>query len=257
MSDDTDLDFNLNDEQQALRALVREFAEAEVAPAAEEHDDAGTVPVELFPKIAELGLWGILIPEELGGAGLGYVEYTTILQELARVDPSTALTVAAHNSLGSGHIYQNGNDGQRARWMPELASGRTLAAWALTEPSSGSDAAGLKTVATTSLRAASRMGAKRLTRGVNPWLLLADVAQWTTEVGGHHVGLSDPKQRRMASRAIGGLATLGLGALGGPVAAAVAGSIWVAGELAGEASRVAYDQVRVRAVGDKEFTSDS
>jgi alkylation response protein AidB-like acyl-CoA dehydrogenase len=147
MNDDMSLDFNLSEEQVALRDMVREFAEAEVGPAAEEHDDAGTVPVELFPKIAELGLWGILIPEELGGAGLGYVEYATILAELARVDPSTALTVAAHNSLCTGHIYQNGNDEQRERWVPDLAAGRMLGAWALTEPSSGSDAAGLKTVA--------------------------------------------------------------------------------------------------------------
>ena len=147
MSDAAALDFTLGEDQEALRRVVREFAEAEVAPAAEEHDDPGTVPVELFPKIAELGLWGILIPEELGGAGLGYVEYVTILEELARVDPSTALTVAAHNSLCSGHIYQNGNDEQRRRWMPDLASGKTLGAWALTEPGSGSDAAGLQTVA--------------------------------------------------------------------------------------------------------------
>ncbi|MEM7246143.1 MAG: acyl-CoA dehydrogenase family protein [Acidobacteriota bacterium] len=145
--DGSGLDFALTEDQEALRQTIREFAESEVAKAAEEHDDAGTVPTELFPQIAELGLWGILIPEEFGGAGLGYVEYVTILQELARVDPSTALTVAAHNSLGSGHLNQHGNDEQRRRWLPDLAAGNKLAAWALTEPSSGSDAAGLKTVA--------------------------------------------------------------------------------------------------------------
>ena len=141
------MDLHLSDDQDAFRRSIREFAEREVAPAATGHDDAGTVPKELLPKIAEHGLFGILFPESLGGLGLGYVEYVTILQELARVDPSTALTVAAHNSLGSNHVYSHGNDAQRKAYIPDLASGRKIAAWALTEPSSGSDAAGLKCTA--------------------------------------------------------------------------------------------------------------
>lgn len=141
------MDLHLTEEQEALRRSVREFAEREVAPVVAMHDDAGTFPHELVPKMADMGLFGILFPEELGGLGLGYVEYVTILQELARVDPSTALTIAAHNSLGTNHIYAHGSDEQRRAYIPDLASGRKLAAWALTEPSSGSDAAGLKTVA--------------------------------------------------------------------------------------------------------------
>jgi hypothetical protein len=110
-------------------------------------------------------------------------------------------------------------------------------------------AAGLKSLAARSARAAAALGTRRIARGVHPGLLLADVAQWTTEVGGHHVGLRDPRRRRQASRAIGGLATVGLGALGGPATAVVATGMWVAGELAGEASRVAYEEIRTRAVG--------
>ena len=141
------MDLHLTDEQEALRKSVREFAEREVAPVVARHDDAGTFPLELIPRLAEMGLFGVLFPESLGGLGLGYIEYVTILQELARVDPSTALTVAAHNSLGGNHIHVHGNDEQRRAYIPDLASGRKLAAWALTEPSSGSDAAGLKTTA--------------------------------------------------------------------------------------------------------------
>ena len=132
------MSFDFSDDQQALRATIRQFAEAEVAPAAEAHDEAGTVPKDLIPQLAELGLFGILVDEEHGGAGMGYVEYVIILEELARVDPSTALTVAAHNSLGTGHIHQCANEEQKRRYLPDLASGRKLAAWGLTEPSSGS-----------------------------------------------------------------------------------------------------------------------
>jgi hypothetical protein len=144
---DTELSFALSEEQEALRATIRQFAENEVAPVVASHDEAGTVPVELFPQMAALGLFGILVPEELGGAGMGYVEYVLILEELARVDPSTSLTVAAHNSLGTGHLLQCASAEQKARWIPDLAAGRKIAAWGLTEPASGSDAAGMKTVA--------------------------------------------------------------------------------------------------------------
>jgi alkylation response protein AidB-like acyl-CoA dehydrogenase len=141
------MDFHLTDEQEALRRSVREFAEAELPGVIERHDSAGTFPYEIVPKLAEMGLLGILAPPELDGQGMGYVEYVIVLQELARVDPSTALTVAAHNSLGTNHILQHGDDAQRRRFVPPLARGEGLAAWALTEPGSGSDAAGLKTTA--------------------------------------------------------------------------------------------------------------
>lgn len=147
MTNATAPSFALTEEQEALRATIRQFAEAEIAPIIDAHDEAGTVPVELFPQMAELGLFGILVPEEHGGAGMGYVEYVTILEELARVDPSTALTVAAHNSLGTGHVLQCASDEQRRAYLPDLAAGRKIAAWALTEPGSGSDAAGLRTTA--------------------------------------------------------------------------------------------------------------
>ena len=141
------MDFGLTEEQLALKKSVRRFAEDVVGPAALQHDDAGTFPYELVPQLAEMGLLGILFPEELGGQGLGYVEYVLILQELARVDPSTALTVAAHNSLGGNHIYTFGTEEQRRRFIPPLAKGERLAAWALTEPGSGSDAQGLQATA--------------------------------------------------------------------------------------------------------------
>ena len=141
------MDFAFSDDQLALQKTIRHFAEDVVGPVAAEHDDAGSFPYELVPRLAEMGLLGILFPEALGGQGLGYVEYVVILQELARVDPSTALTVAAHNSLGTNHIYTYATDEQRERFVPALAEGRQLAAWALTEPGSGSDAAGLKTTA--------------------------------------------------------------------------------------------------------------
>lgn len=141
------MDFGLTEDQLALQKSVRRFAEDVVGPAALRHDDAGTFPYELVPQLAEMGLLGILFPEDLGGQGLGYVEYVLILQELARVDPSTALTVAAHNSLGGNHIHTFGTDEQRSRFIPPLARGERLAAWALTEPGSGSDAQGLQATA--------------------------------------------------------------------------------------------------------------
>ena len=109
-------------------------------------------------------------------------------------------------------------------------------------------AAGFKAAAAGTARVASRFGTRRLIRGANAWLLVAEAAQWATEAGGHHIGLRDPKQRRQAGRAVGGLTALGIGALGGPLGIAVAGSIWVAGEVAGEASCRVYEQVRQKRV---------
>jgi len=141
------MDFELNEEQQQIKQTIREFAEAELKPHVFEWDESQHFPVELLPKFAELGVMGVLFPEEYGGAGMGYVEYATIVEELSRVDPSIALSIAAHNSLGAGHIFIAGNDRQKEKYLAPLARGEHLAAWGLTEPSSGSDASSMRTVA--------------------------------------------------------------------------------------------------------------
>ena len=141
------MEFELNEDQQQIKQSIREFAEAELRPHVMEWDEAAHFPVELRPKFAEVGLMGVLIPEEHGGSGLGYVEYATIIDELARVDPSIALAIAAHNSLGVGHIFIAGSDAQKGKYLTPLAKGEHFAAWGLTEPSSGSDAISMKTTA--------------------------------------------------------------------------------------------------------------
>ncbi|HKP88162.1 MAG TPA: acyl-CoA dehydrogenase family protein [Blastocatellia bacterium] len=141
------MDFELNEEQQQIKQSIREFAEAELAPHTLEWDEAQHFPTELRPKFAELGIMGVLIPEEYGGAGMGYVEYATIIEELSRVDPSVALSIAAHNSLGAGHINIAASDAQKEKYLTPLARGDAFAAWGLTEPSSGSDASSMRTVA--------------------------------------------------------------------------------------------------------------
>ncbi|HEX5735214.1 MAG TPA: acyl-CoA dehydrogenase family protein [Blastocatellia bacterium] len=141
------MEFELNEEQQQIKQSIREFAEAEMGPHVTEWDEAQHFPVELRPKFAELGVMGVLFPEEYGGAGMGYIEYATIIEELSRVDPSIALSIAAHNSLGAGHIFIAGNDQQKEKYLSPLAHGEHFAAWGLTEPSSGSDASSMRTTA--------------------------------------------------------------------------------------------------------------
>lgn len=141
------MDFELNEDQQQIKRTIREFAEAELAPHVSEWDEAGHFPVELRPKFAELGVMGVLVPEEYGGAGMGYIEYAAIIEELARVDASIALAIAAHNSLGAGHIQIGGSEAQKQKYLVPLASGERFAAWGLTEPSSGSDASSMRTTA--------------------------------------------------------------------------------------------------------------
>src|SRR5260221_4942275 len=130
-----------------MKMSVREFVEGEIGPHGMELDEAQHFPIELQPKLAELGLLGILFPEEYGGAGLGYVEYATAIEELSRVDGSVRISVAAHNSLCSNHIYQYGNEAQKQKYLVPLANGRHLGAWGLTEPGAGSDASGTRTTA--------------------------------------------------------------------------------------------------------------
>lgn len=141
------VNFDLSEEQQQVKYSIREFAEGELAPRVTEWDEAQYFPIELLPKFAELGLTGVLFPEEYGGAGMGYVEYATILEELARVDPSIGLSLAAHNSLCAGHIYLAGSEEQKRNHLIPLAQGKHLGAWGLTEPSSGSDASSMRTTA--------------------------------------------------------------------------------------------------------------
>jgi alkylation response protein AidB-like acyl-CoA dehydrogenase len=141
------MDFELNEDQQQIKRTIREFAEAELAPHVSEWDEAAHFPVDLRPKFAELGIMGVLVSEEYGGAGMGYIEYATIIEELSRVDPSIGLAIAAHNSLGAGHIFIAGSEAQKQKYLIPLAKGEHFAAWGLTEPSSGSDASSMRTTA--------------------------------------------------------------------------------------------------------------
>jgi alkylation response protein AidB-like acyl-CoA dehydrogenase len=141
------VDFTFTDEQKQLRKSVREFAEGEIAPHVMEWDESSHFPSEILPKLAEMGLMGVIFPEEYGGAGLGYIEYATVIEELARVDGSVGLFVAAHNSLCSNHIYKFGSEEQKRKYLVPLAQGEKLGAWSLTEPEAGSDAGGTRTTA--------------------------------------------------------------------------------------------------------------
>ncbi len=139
------ISFALHDEQRAVRQAAREFARKEIDPIVEEFDESQSFPRELFAKAGELGFLGIIFPPKYGGAGLSYVDYVLILTELSKVDPSVGLSVAAHNSLCSNHIYKFGSEEQRSRWLVPLAQGKKIGAWSLTEPGAGSDAAGTRT----------------------------------------------------------------------------------------------------------------
>jgi len=139
------VNYELTDEQELVRRTVRDFAVSRVAPVAEELDREGRFPYELVAELAELGLMGIPIPEEYGGAGADTVSYAITIEELTRIDSSLAITVAAHTSLGTMPIYLFGNDAQKQEWLPQLASGRKLAAFGLTEPDAGSDAGATST----------------------------------------------------------------------------------------------------------------
>jgi alkylation response protein AidB-like acyl-CoA dehydrogenase len=139
--------FGLTDEQEQLRREVRTFAEREIAPHVSEWDEKSEFPHAVVKKLGQMGLMGVIFPEELGGAGLGYVEYVLAVEELSRVDGSVGIIVASHNSLCTNHINIGGNDAQKKRWISKLASGEWLGAWGLTEPGSGSDAGGMRTTA--------------------------------------------------------------------------------------------------------------
>lgn len=139
------LDFHLSEDQHAIRDAARSFAESEIKPHALEWDETQTFPLDVFASMATLGFLGIMVPTELGGAGLGAMENAIIIEEIARACPAVALSIAAHNGLCTGHILAFASDELKQKYIPDLASGSVLGAWGLTEPSSGSDAGGMQT----------------------------------------------------------------------------------------------------------------
>jgi alkylation response protein AidB-like acyl-CoA dehydrogenase len=141
------VDFSFTDEQNQLRRSIREFAEGEIAPHVMEWDEASKFPIEIMPKLAEMGLLGVIFPEQYGGAGLGYVEYVIAIEELSRIDGSVGIIVAAHNSLCCNHIFKFGTEEQKKKYLTPLAQGKKIGAWSLTEPEAGSDAGGTRTTA--------------------------------------------------------------------------------------------------------------
>jgi len=141
------MDFQLTEEQIQIQQTVKDFAESEIKPHVMEWDEAQKFPLDVVKKLGELGMLGAIFPEQYGGAGLSYVDYVNIIEELGAVDSGIGLTVAAHNSLCTGHIYLGGREEQKKKWLPKLTSGEWIGAWGLTEPGSGSDAAGLRTSA--------------------------------------------------------------------------------------------------------------
>ena len=141
------MNFQFSEEQELIAASARDFAEQYIRPHIMEWDESQHFPKDVLQKAGEMGFMGIFIPEEYGGSGLGYHEYAAIIEEIAKVDPSIGLSVAAHNSLCTGHIYYFGNEKQKKKWLPKLASGEWIGAWGLTEHNTGSDAGGMNTTA--------------------------------------------------------------------------------------------------------------
>ena len=153
------MDFELTHDQRAIQTLTRELAEAEIAPNAGEWDREHRFPDELYPKLAELGLMGVCVPEEYGGAGADFLSYVLVLEELSRADAGVGVTVAVHTSAATLPILAFGTEEQRSRFVPPLARGEQLGAFALTEPGAGSDAGSLRTTADGRRR---RLGRERL-----------------------------------------------------------------------------------------------
>lgn len=141
------MNFNYNETQTMIAESIREFAEKEIRPNIMTWDEAQIFPVDLFKKLGEMGYMGVLVPEELGGSGLGYHEYITVVEEISKVDSSIGLSIAAHNSLCTNHILTFGTDEQKKKWIPKLATAEWIGAWGLTEHNTGSDAGGMATTA--------------------------------------------------------------------------------------------------------------
>ena len=141
------MNFEYNETQSMIAQSIKEFAEKNIRPNIMEWDEAQIFPVDLFKKLGEMGFMGVLVPEEYGGSGLGYHEYITVVEEISKVDPSIGLSVAAHNSLCTNHILTFGNEEQKKKWLPKLATAEYIGAWGLTEHNTGSDAGGMNTTA--------------------------------------------------------------------------------------------------------------
>ena len=141
------MDFSYNENQKMIADMVQQFGKQNITPFVREWDDNQTFPVEVFKKLGELGLMGVLVPTEYGGSGFSYTEYVTAIEQLAILDPSIGLSMAAHNSLCTGHILQFGNENQKKKWLPKLATAEWIGAWGLTEHNTGSDAGGMATTA--------------------------------------------------------------------------------------------------------------
>jgi alkylation response protein AidB-like acyl-CoA dehydrogenase len=182
------MEFEYSEEQKQLRRSVREFAEGEIAPHVLEWDENQTFPLETIKKLGKLGFMGCIFPEELGGAGLGYIEYGIVIEELARVDGSVGLIIAAHNSLCANHIFTAGNDAQKQRYIPKLASGEWIGCWSLTEPEAGSDAGGTRSRANRDGDGWVLNGGKTFT--TNAQYADACVAMFVTDRSASHHGIS-------------------------------------------------------------------
>ena len=141
------MNFQITENQLMIRDMVRDFSEKEIRPNIMKWDEAEEFPIDLFHKLGDLGLMGVLVPVEYGGSGFGYMEYITVVSEIAKVCGSIGLSVAAHNSLCTGHIMAFGNEEQKRKFLPKLATGEWIGAWGLTEQNTGSDAGGMNTVA--------------------------------------------------------------------------------------------------------------
>jgi len=144
---ETGISFEETENQKMIAQMVRDFGKKEITPKMMEWDESQEFPVPLFKKMGALGLMGVLVPEEYGGAGFSYTEYVTAISEISKIDGSIGLSVAAHNSLCTGHILQFGSEEQKSRYLPKLATAEWIGAWGLTEPNTGSDAGNMKTVA--------------------------------------------------------------------------------------------------------------
>lgn len=147
ISTSSQMDLSLSENQRMIADMIRKFGEEHIKPYIREWDESQHFPVDCMKKLGELGLLGIFVPVEYGGSGFGYAEYVTAISELGKIDPSIALSVAAHNSLCTGHIYYHGSEEQKRKYLPKLASGEWIGAWGLTEPNTGSDAGNMKTTA--------------------------------------------------------------------------------------------------------------
>ncbi|PXY43228.1 acyl-CoA dehydrogenase family protein [Flavobacterium hydrophilum] len=141
------MNFDYNETQSMIAQSIKDFAEKNIRPYIMEWDEAQIFPIPLFKKLGEMGFMGVLVPEEYGGSGLGYHEYITVVEEISKVDPSIGLSVAAHNSLCTNHILTFGNEAQKKKWLPKLATAEHIGAWGLTEHNTGSDAGGMNTTA--------------------------------------------------------------------------------------------------------------